>query len=243
MLPNSRSSQMKTLLSEAYKCNKVADVVNYVFNKSRFSDVVRYFSTTEKFDEYYRIVIKQAIDQVNKILYLDNKKFEWNNGKISICEIDKSPISNSFEKHIDSDYIKNLSGRITEDLENENFDSVVTKCRTLIEELCIYIIEKNNIIPVTDGKLSHLWRQTKVLLNMNDVIEFDKRVADLISGLNKIVDAIASLRNINSDAHGVGTRRINIGKREANLITNSTIIFCEYVYDVYSHQLQSKQSN
>lgn len=239
-LPNSRSSRMMTLLTEAIQYNKVVEVINIIFNKRRFSGIVSAFSSNSKFNDYYNNVITDTIEKINKIAYLENKHLEWSNGRISIMDVDKSAIFNHFDKEIDSAYIKNLSVRIQDDLRNENFDSVITKCRTLVEELCIFIIERKNVSPKLDGKLNNLWKQTKILLNMNDVNDFDKRIADLISGLNKIVDAITSLRNINSDSHGVGCKRINIGKREANLIANSTIVFCEYIYDVYSQQTMSK---
>lgn len=41
-----------------------------------------------------------------------------------------------------------------------------------------------------------------------------------LKGLHKIVSAISSMRNINSDAHGASSSRININKREAILAAN-----------------------
>ena len=57
-------------------------------------------------------------------------------------------------------------------------------------------------------------------------------MCDLINGINKIVDAIGSMRNMNSDAHGVGQRRIDIREREARMIASSAIMVAEYVLSV-----------
>lgn len=58
---------------------------------------------------------------------------------------------------------------------------------------------------------------------------YDTRVNDLLSGLEKIVNSIASMRNMNSDAHGAGSGRINIKEKEARLVMNSAISYCEYM--------------
>ena len=55
----------------------------------------------------------------------------------------------------------------------------------------------------------------------------------MLSGLEKIIQAIAEMRNTNSDAHGVGSKRIEIRKHEAQLVVNSAISFCEYILSVF----------
>ena len=59
--------------------------------------------------------------------------------------------------------------------------------------------------------------------------EYDARVNSLLGGLEKIVHAVAEMRNANSDAHGVGSKRINIRESEARLVMNASITFCEYM--------------
>lgn len=58
---------------------------------------------------------------------------------------------------------------------------------------------------------------------------WDKNVSSLISGLNKIVDSITTMRNINSDSHGSSNRvKINEAEAEAELILNSAINISVY---------------
>ncbi|MBO5856396.1 MAG: abortive infection family protein, partial [Alistipes sp.] len=105
--------------------------------------------------------------------------------------------------------------------------------RTLVEEVIIYILEQRNILVPTSGNLLELYRECKVTLGMIQDKSWDKRILEMLSGLEKIVNAICGMRNTNSDAHGVGSARIEIKEREARLIVNSSIILCEYVLDVF----------
>ena len=41
------------------------------------------------------------------------------------------------------------------------------------------------------------------------------------------------MRNTNSDAHGVGSKRVKVGKREAELIVNSTMTISTYLLQIY----------
>ncbi len=60
------------------------------------------------------------------------------------------------------------------------------------------------------GNINKLYKRIRELYNMNTEDNLDSRIKKLLSGLNTIVDAIAEIRNNNSDAHGVGKNRIKI---------------------------------
>lgn len=93
-------------------------------------------------------------------------------------------------------------------MQNRDFDSVITKSRTLLEEVLIYIIEKlTKERYKSSGDLIKIYQEATGLLNMRQKREWDKRINELLGGLHKIVSAISSMRNMNSDAHGVGSGR------------------------------------
>lgn len=48
-------------------------------------------------------------------------------------------------KDYDIPYVHGLMERCTEDFIAKNYDSVITKSRTLIEEILIYVLEQRNI--------------------------------------------------------------------------------------------------
>lgn len=130
---------------------------------------------------------------------------------------------------VDNDYIRSLEERVESDLKNENYDSVITKSRTLIEETLIQILEDNDKENESKGNINKLYNQVKTLFNMRQSNELNKNINELLGGLEKIISSVAEMRNLNSDAHGVGNKRVNIRKCEANLIVESSIVFCKYL--------------
>lgn len=82
----------------------------------------------------------------------------------------------------------------------------------------LIIIEKKNEVPSEIGDVGKLYSQVKTLYNMHQNKDLDKRINGLLSGLEKILSAIAEMRNKGSDSHGVGTKRINISEHHARLL-------------------------
>ena len=142
-------------------------------------------------------------------------------------ELSLNAIKSSNQKYI----IKKLQ-EAKQDLINGKNDSLITKSRTIIEEALIYAIEKKGETPSTKGDITELYKQVKTLYKMNNDKAIDKRVNELLSGLNKIVDAISAMRNEYSDSHGVGKRRIEVDEHTARLILNSSLVFSEYIIDI-----------
>ena len=66
--------------------------------------------------------------------------------------------------------------------------------------------------------------------------DMDKRINGLLSGLEKILSAIAEMRNIGSDSHGVGTKRIPIAEHHARLFVNSAMTMADFVLSVSEKQ-------
>lgn len=96
-------------------------------------------------------------------------------------------------------------------------------------------MEQNQVEVASKGDINKIYNQVKGLYNMRQDKGYDGRVNNLLSGLEKIVQSIAEMRNVNSDAHGVGSKRIMIKECEARLIMNSAITFCEYILEIYKN--------
>lgn len=58
---------------------------------------------------------------------------------------------------------------------------------------------------------------------------YDGRRNSLLSGLEKIVQSIAEMRNVNSDAYGAGCKRITVKRCRAILVMNIVIAFRKYI--------------
>ena len=109
-------------------------------------------------------------------------------------------------KTIDRRYITDISERAMKDVLDGNYDSAITKSRTLLEEVFCYVIEKKGETPSESGDIGRLYNQVKQLYNMHQNKDMDKRINGLLSGLEKILSAIAEMRNKVSDSHGVGVQ-------------------------------------
>lgn len=134
--------------------------------------------------------------------------------------------------NVDRPYIKDITARAVIDIENSNFDSAITKSRTLLEETFCYVIELKGETPTTSGSIGDLYTQVKKLYNMHQSKDIDNRINSLLKGLEKIVSAIAEMRNNNSDAHGVGQKRYNIEAHHARLFVNSAATMADFILAV-----------
>ncbi|EKS26495.1 abortive infection family protein [Staphylococcus epidermidis] len=204
-------------------------------------DTVNTYNRTDKMSW----LIKQCYDlnkeiiaylnYINTFLYYCDKKLISISNKYKVIEIvEDVQVINDIDSHISLEYVRKFPFRLKDNLDSGNYDTVITQSRTLIEEVYIHILEySDEDYKSAKGNLKRLNSMVKDYLNMKTDKEYDKRINQLLSGLNKINDAIGDMRNENSDSHGVGSKRIQVNRREARLIMNSAITLCDYVLDVF----------
>lgn len=60
-------------------------------------------------------------------------------------------------KTIDRSYITDLSDRAMKDVVDENYDSAITKSRTLLEEVFCYVTERKGEEPSESGDIGKLY--------------------------------------------------------------------------------------
>lgn len=233
----SRWQYLKDLIEYLDQRDSVDDLLKELFDFRRFNQILKGYRNRDEIEQCYKEIIQSTIASINAQLLYSHKEIVCINNRFVISDIGK-PIAIPTEKVtcISAEYIRGLVGRVEEDLYNKQYDSVVTKSRTLVEEVIIYILEQRNVAVPTSGNLLELYRECKATLGMIQDKSWDKRILEMLSGLEKIVNAICGMRNTNSDAHGVGSARIEIKEREARLIVNASITICEYILDVFDSQ-------
>lgn len=184
-------------------------------------------------DTAYNHIIHQTIEAINGQLYFGGHELSVIGQQFVVKNIgEKVEVETPRIKSIDREYIKSISSRAMDDVDCLNFDSAITKSRTLLEETFCYVIEKKGETPVTSGNMAELYKQVKGLYNMHGDANTDRRINTLLSGLEKIVSSISEMRNKDSDAHGVGAARINIDEHHARLFVNAAMTMADFILSV-----------
>lgn len=228
----SRWAYLDNLIAHCIEKNTVSNLLAFLFSKEQFVQKLNGF-TPEVIESAYTQIVSTIISQINGALYFGGNELIQINNTFIIRPIG-SPINVVVPtiKTIDRQYISDLSNRAMKDVDEGNFDSAITKSRTLLEETFCYVIEKKGDTPSDSGDIGKLYNQVKQLYNMHQDKSMDKRINGLLSGLEKILSAIAEMRNVGSDSHGVGAKRINIAEHHAKLFVNAAMIMADFILSV-----------
>lgn len=236
----SRWQYLDNLLEHCIKTDKCSDLLAHLFSKKQFANVLSGYSPN-LIEELYSRIINEIINQINGLLYFSEHELVVVGERFIVRKIgSKIEIQAPKIKSIDREYIKDISGRAMDDVEKGNYDSAITKSRTLLEEVFCYVIEKKSETPSTSGDMAILYKQVKNLYNMHADKDIDKRINKLLSGLEKIVSAISEMRNKDSDAHGVGAKRIKIDEYHARLLVNSSMTMADFILAVEKNNNKAK---
>lgn len=232
----SRWQYLDKLFEYCIKYDKCSSLLAHMFSLNQFTKLLK-GCNAEEIKNAHKVIVDTIIGQINGILV-------WGGNELAIVgnNFIVHPIESKIEivapaiKTIDREYIISISSRAMRDVEQNDFDSAITKARTLLEETFCYVIEKKNEVPSDSGDMSKLYKQVKTLYNMHNDANTDRRINTLLSGLNSIVSAISEMRNKDSDAHGVGSNRINIDEHHARLFVNAAMTMADFIISVYKKQ-------
>lgn len=225
----SRWVYLGDLLEYCINNQRESDLLCFLFSKGQFAEKLSGYDQ-ETIESAYQTIVSTVINKINDILYFGGHELVQVDSRFFIRKKgDTVSVAAPSVKAIDRSYIISLSSRAMEDVLNGNFDSAITKSRTLIEEVFCYVIEKKGGTPSESGDIGKLYSQVKTLYNMHQNKDMDKRINGLLSGLEKILTAIAEMRNKVSDSHGVGARRIQIAEHHARLFVNSAMTMADFV--------------
>lgn len=228
----SRWAYMDDLLAHCIQNGHESNLLSFLFSKGQFTEKLR-GQTPETIDYAYSHIVKAIINQINGILYFGGNELVQTGSVFVIQKIGTTiSVAAPSVTALDRRYITDISERAMKDISDGNYDSAITKSRTLVEEVFCYVIEKKGVEPSESGDMGKLYNQVKQLYNMHQDKDVDKRINGLLSGLEKILSAIAEMRNKASDSHGVGAKRINISDYHARLFVNSAMTMADFVLAV-----------
>lgn len=232
----SRWVYMEDLLRHCVVEGSVQALLAELFSPTRFSNTSSGKSAEDVRLEHERIV-GLAIGEINSVLAFGGKELATVGENYVIRPTGKAaPIVASAIKTIGRKYVRSIAERASADVDNGNFDSALTKSRTLLEEIFCYVIEQADAQPEGKGNIGKLFRQVKDLYNMHAGADVDERINEMVSGLNKVVSGLGGLRNAQSDAHGVGAKRMAISSYHAQLAVNAAATVAEFILQVAAHK-------
>ena len=231
----SRWQYMDKILDYIIENNKINIFFKELLNIKRFeklADDDYSYGFGSSIQEKYWDIVNNLFQSINKYLTFDKCYIDYNLQTYQFSVVD---FENSIElvaskiEDIDSSYIKRISNEAYNAIKNSDYESAITKSRTLLEEVLINGIEKKNVAPSEKGNINTLYNQFKNLYNMHVNNDMDIRLKTLLSGFEKILTAISQMRDKNSDSHGVGDKRIELNESIAELFVNSSVTFSNFL--------------
>lgn len=235
----SRWQYFDNLLAFCINKTKISNLLVYLFAKDKFEISLRDLGPNA-IDKAYETIIQKILEQINICLEHSENELCLVGEKYFLKKIDLDiSVATPAVKVIDRAYIKDLSKRASIDIDEGNYDSAITKSRTILEETFCFVIEKKGEVPSESGDINKLYTQVKTLYDMHADETLDKRINILLSGLEKIISAIAQMRNKESDSHGVGSKRIGISDYHARLFLNSSIAMADFILSIYLNSIKT----
>lgn len=232
----SRWVYLSDLIDHCILNNSCSELLAYFFDIGSFHKLLSGM-TDKDVKRAHEVIVESIIDQINGILYFSKNKLIKQGNNFFITEVDeKIKMESPQIQSIDSQYIKDIYNRAITDIDKGDFDSAITKSRTLLEEVFCYVIQKKNEIPSDNGDIQKLFKQVRDLYNMHTDGNVDRRIKGLISGLNNIVQSVGEMRNKTGDSHGLGNKRIYIEDHHTRLVVNSSIVLAEFILSVEEKQ-------
>lgn len=133
---------------------------------------------------------------------------------------------------VTNEYLRELFGRAYIDIEQGQYDSALTKAKTLLEETFCEVLQRNGKTKKKTDDIHTLHSEVKSLYKMRPQKAYDNRINEMLNGVEKILKGISEMRNMASDAHGMGASRFRIEAHHARLFVNAAAMIAEFVLAV-----------
>lgn len=231
----SRWQYMEKLLDYVIGKDKINVFFKELLNIQRFrtlTDDPNINSDAWSIQEWHSNIISELVNSINKYLIIEQCYIEYDLETYQFFLVDLKnniEICTSKIDEMGSKYIKRISNEAYNAIKKADYESAITKSRTLIEEVLIKGIEKKKMEPCRKGNIHTLYKQFKELYDFHSDKGMDRRINQILSGLNSILSSISEMRNKNSDSHGVGEKRLELNKPIAELFVNSSMTLSNFL--------------
>jgi hypothetical protein len=135
---------------------------------------------------------------------------------------------------IENNFLGEQIQKCDEKILTKDYDGAITNARTLTETVMLDILKAYEVEYVHKGDLLKAYSEIKKVMNLNPGDNrFPDSIKQLLSGLNSIVNGLATIRNEMGDAHTV---RYKPEKHHAKLAVNSAKTIGEFLIDSFNKQ-------
>jgi hypothetical protein len=145
-------------------------------------------------------------------------------------------IETKYLERISFDYIQEQVKKCNNKIAEKDYEGAVTNSRTLIESICLFIIEsKTKQKHDYDGNLIKLYKHVASILKMSPGDYEDNNLKQILSGVFSIINGVSGLRNEYSDSHGTSPSKASykIDERHSILTVNLAKTITEYLFLSY----------
>lgn len=139
-------------------------------------------------------------------------------------------------ERISFEYIHDQIRKCNSKIGDKDFDGAVTNARSLIESICLFILEsKTKEKHEYDGNLIKLYKSVALILKMSPGDYEEENLKQILSGVFSIINGVSGLRNTYGDSHGSSPSKTlyKIDERHAILTVNLSKTITEYLFLSY----------
>ncbi len=227
----SRWQYFSRLLDHVVKNNKIELLFNELFNIEVFFEQLKSYSEDEKNIEYNKIV-QCIIDKINSLNKNSDYQLYFQDGFVYVDNKD-CRVFNIITPTIDKlsfEYIRKKRNEAIKDIRDGQFDSALTKVRTLLEDTIKYKLHDQNIENIDNLDFSSLYNKylKQYGINLGNE-ELNLNTRNILSSLSKIIKSIGEVRNKASDGHGHGKKRIELDENIAYFYLNTAVTMAEFM--------------
>ncbi|MBL4751803.1 MAG: abortive infection family protein [Amylibacter sp.] len=191
---------------------------------------------------------RNLISKIDYIIEKDNFKFH-RDGSISgtpifkIKELSKhTPSDRSISQTLKEFDPNHISARWDEALtrRTDNPEGAITLARTLLEDVCKWIIIEADGNFKEKDDLTALYKNLAKILNLAPDNHTEQLFKQILGNCQSIVISLGSIRNKLGDAHSIGPKRIKASARHAELAVNLSGTMSTFLISTWKAQNNTK---
>ena len=139
---DSRWMYVEKLLGYCIDTQQVSKLFSFFFDLNRFHKDLQDLPTDE-IPKRHRAIVTAAISAINNKLLFGHHQLRQQGNIYTVVPIDNSPVMETpaIEK-VDRNYVKDVAERAQQDIGRGEFDSALTKARTILDDVFCQVIER-----------------------------------------------------------------------------------------------------